>query len=79
MHIVQAKLGQADDGDNEAKLMTKLAPEWVQTSDPVIRSPACYYWTTAPAQSIPEKRYLIMAFALRDEGRFSVIPTVSRF
>ena len=29
--------------------MTKLAPEWVQTSDPVIRSPARYRWTTAPA------------------------------
>ena len=23
--------------------------EWVRTSDPVIRSPACYRWTTAPA------------------------------
>ena len=43
------KLGQADAGDNEAKLMTKLAPEWVRTSDPVIRSPARYRWTTAPA------------------------------
>ena len=30
--------------------MTKLAPEWVQTSDRVIRSPARYRWTTAPAQ-----------------------------
>ena len=49
VHIVQAKLGQADAGDNEAKLMTKLAPEWVRTSDPVIRSPARYRWTTAPA------------------------------
>ena len=29
--------------------MTKLAPEWVQTSDPVISSPARYRWTTAPA------------------------------
>ena len=29
--------------------MTKLAPEWVRTNDPVIRSPACYRWTTAPA------------------------------
>ena len=29
--------------------MTKLAPEWVRTSDPVIRSPASYHWTTAPA------------------------------
>ena len=29
--------------------MTKLAPEWVRTSDPVIRSPARYCWTTAPA------------------------------
>ena len=28
--------------------MTKLAPEWVRTSDPVIRSPARYRWTTAP-------------------------------
>ena len=26
--------------------MTKLAPEWVRTSDPVIRSPARYCWTT---------------------------------
>ena len=49
MHIVYAKLGQADAGDNEAKLLTKLAPEWVRTSDPVIRSPARYRWTTAPA------------------------------
>ena len=31
--------------------MTKLAPEWVRTSDPVIRSPARYRWTTAPALS----------------------------
>ena len=30
--------------------MTKLAPEWVRTSDPVIRSPARYRWTTAPAR-----------------------------
>ena len=30
--------------------MTKLDPEWVRTSDPVIRSPARYRWTTAPAQ-----------------------------
>ena len=49
MHIVYAKLGQADAGDNDAKLMTKLALEWVRTSDPVVRSPARYRWTTAPA------------------------------
>ena len=30
--------------------MTKLAPEWVRTSDPLIRSPARYRWTTAPAR-----------------------------
>ena len=40
---------QADAGDNEAKVMTKLAPEWVRSSDPLIRSPARYRWTTAPA------------------------------
>ena len=32
--------------------MTKPAPEWVRTSDPVIRSPARYRWTTAPAQHV---------------------------
>ena len=31
--------------------MTKLAPEWVRTCNPVIRSPARYRWTTAPARS----------------------------
>ena len=49
MHTVYAKLGQADAGENEAKLVMKLAPEWVRTSDPAIRSPARYRWTTAPA------------------------------
>ena len=34
--------------------MTKLAPEWVRTSDPVIRSPARYRWTTAPALNSDE-------------------------
>ena len=34
--------------------MTKLAPEWVRTSDPVIRSPARYRWTTAAAPSLGE-------------------------
>ena len=52
VNIVSAKLGQADAGDNEAKLMTKLAPEWVRTSDPVIRIPARYRWTMAPALKI---------------------------
>ena len=57
VHIVEARLGQADAGDNEAKLTTKLAPEWVRTSDPVIRSPARYRWTTAPAQTTLRKLY----------------------
>ena len=30
----------------------KLAPEWVRTSDPVIRSPARYRWTTASAHNL---------------------------
>ena len=38
--------------------MTKLAPEWVQTSDPVIRSPSRYRWTTAPA-SLSHRGWLI--------------------
>ena len=32
--------------------MTKLAPEWVRTSDPVIRTPARYRWTMAPADKL---------------------------
>ena len=36
--------------------MTKLAPEWVRTSDPVIRSPAHYRWTMAPAWECEERR-----------------------
>ena len=40
--------------------MTKLAPEWVRTSDPVIRSPARYRWTTAPA-GIRNTTYAVQA------------------
>ena len=36
--------------------MTKLAPEWVGSSDPVIRSPARYRWTTTPALEFSLKR-----------------------
>ena len=57
MHIAQAKLGQASAGDNEVKLMMNHAPEWVQTSDPVIRSPARYPWTTALACIVIGERY----------------------
>ena len=38
--------------------MTKLAPEWVRTSDPVIRSPVRYHWTTAPSVRVPVKHFL---------------------
>ena len=33
----------------QIKVHGLYAPEWVRTSDPVIRSPARYRWTTAPA------------------------------
>ena len=62
VHIAYAKLGQADTGDNGAKLMTKLAPEWVRTSDPVIRSPARYQWTTAPAGNDIEAEISVNVF-----------------
>ena len=38
--------------------MTKLAPEWVRTSDPVIKSPARYRCTTTHLRDIPRKRAL---------------------
>ena len=50
VHIVLAKLGQADDGYNEVKLTTKHAPEWVRSSDPLIRDTAHHLWTTVPTQ-----------------------------
>ena len=39
---------QATAGDNEVKLMMKLATEWVRTTGLVIRSQARYFWITAP-------------------------------
>ena len=41
-------LCQADAGNNEAKVMMKHAPEWILTSDPVLRIPKHYMWTTGP-------------------------------
>ena len=49
--------------------MTKLAPEWVRNSDPVIRSPARYRWTTAPALESPEEGdYCIHGIAQGSRG-----------
>ena len=79
MHIVLAKLGQADAGDNEAKLMTKLAPEWVRTSDPVIRSPARYRWTTAPAILLQEVDLLLShSLFSKDKMPLQVVDTGSK-
>ena len=39
--------------------MTKLAPEWVRTSNPV-RSPARYRWTTAPAYPTTDVIYVLI-------------------
>ena len=47
--------------------MTKLVPEWIRTSDPVIRSPACYRWTTAPAIVGQEKQRRLVS---KRSGRF---------
>ena len=52
-----ARLDLARAGDNEAKWMMKHAPKCVRTSDPVIRSPAHYLWTTAP--TCPNQVYII--------------------
>ena len=53
--------------------MTKLAPEWVQTSDPVIRSPARYCWTTAPAYVV---RWYIVEAAQKALSRANkLVPT----
>ena len=52
LYIVRLfKLDQTSTGENEVKLMMKHAPEWVRTSDPVIKSPDCYLWIIVPAYS----------------------------
>ena len=58
-------------GNNEAKLITKLAPEWVRTSDPVIRSPARYRWATAPANY---PLYPTLLLDLRPDARYTFAP-----
>ena len=55
--------------------MTKLAPEWVRTSDPVIRSPARYRWTTAPAVVYYWVRRVIVHVARRARLIYDVVPT----
>ena len=52
--------------------MTKLAPEWVRTSDPVIRSSARYGWTTAPALHF--RRILDECAPIKE----TIIPYISR-
>ena len=39
--------------------MMKDAPEWARTSDPVIRSPAHYVWTTAPTECAIRGLYVV--------------------
>ena len=64
--------------------MTKLAPEWVRTSDPVIRSPARYRWTTAPANGneggcgVKEKEARQFVRILKKEGPFWVFYRMQR-
>ena len=54
--------------------MTKLAPEWVRNSDPVIRSPARYRWTTAPASGIVginiSTHYIIILYKPGDKAHY---------
>ena len=54
--------------------MTKLAPEWVRTSDPVIRSPARYRWTTVPAR-FDQKGHTICMITLSLKNPLTFIST----
>ena len=49
--------------------MTKLAPEWVRTTDPVIRSPARYRWTTRPPAIHEGESYLSVRIYNLQEAR----------
>ena len=54
--------------------MAKLAPEWVRTSDPVIRSPARYRWTTAPAPEACENVLTVVAVPIKKMACFPPTP-----
>ena len=49
--------------------MTKLPPEWVRTSDPVIRSPARYRWT----MNCSDYEITIKSGQLRSQGSDPVV------
>ena len=64
--------------------MTKLAPELVRTSDPVIRSPARYRWPTAPAihihssictVDVRNKFYSILFYSIQNQKYIFVTVT----
>ena len=46
--------------DSEVKLIMKHAPEWVQTSDLVIRSPEHYLWTA----TVPTCEHYVMLITM---------------
>ena len=48
--------------------MTKLAPEWVRTNDPLIRSPARYRWTAAPAGIVNGQGLSIIDVDVKSRG-----------
>ena len=62
--IVYAKLGQASEKNNNVILMIKHTPEWVHTSNPVIRSPARCIWTTEPASEYSRTRSMFIELEL---------------
>ena len=59
--------------------MTKLAPEWVRTSDPVIRSPARYRWTTAPASTLYQEDIAIRSLNICGYSVFIAVCVHSLF
>ena len=78
VHIAYGTLCQANTGDNELKLMMKHSPEWGRDSNPVIRSPARYPWTTARAcniyyeYTINDNAYVMTYYHTQDDGTTSV-------
>ena len=49
--------------------MMKHAPEWVRTSDPVIRSSARYLWTTVPASKLAWT-FILLSLWINDTGSY---------
>ena len=76
VHIVQAKLGQANAGDNEVKIMLKHAPSGFQPATSNKKSSTLPLWTVVPA---PHLHYNTGKLTIHNTRIHDVFPWTKMF